>query len=102
MSHWRKSAQEAIHEALNNNEGILSAAIKAGQWDDDGIAVTPEFDAIKKVLQDAYPFGVRQYHPYKIWLDEQRKALSRIANGKDPREATGFCMTKSDVRNFWV
>lgn len=101
MSHWRESAQQAICKALENNDGILSAAMEAGQWDDDGI-VTPEFDAIKKVLRGAYPFGVRQYHPYKIWLDEQRKALNHIANGNDPREVAGFGMTKSDVRNFWV
>lgn len=27
---------------------------------------------IKKALRDAYPFGPRQYHPYKIWCDEIR------------------------------
>ena len=26
--------------------------------------------AIKQALRDAYPFGERKYHPYKIWLDE--------------------------------
>lgn len=26
--------------------------------------------AIKRALRDAYPFGPRQYHPYKIWCDE--------------------------------
>lgn len=25
---------------------------------------------IRKALHDAYPFGERQYHPYKVWLDE--------------------------------
>lgn len=25
---------------------------------------------IRKALKDAYPFGERKYHPYKIWLDE--------------------------------
>jgi hypothetical protein len=28
---------------------------------------------IKLALYDAYPFGERQYHPYKIWLDEIRQ-----------------------------
>lgn len=23
-----------------------------------------------RLLRDAYPFGQRKYHPYKIWLDE--------------------------------
>lgn len=26
--------------------------------------------AIRKALYDAYPYGERCYHPYKIWLDE--------------------------------
>lgn len=99
MSHWRESAKNAIYKALAENEDKLTAAMQAGQWDDDGI-MTPEFDAIKKVLQAAYPFGMRQYHPYEMWLSEQRKALNYIANGNDPR--TGVGMTKSDVRNFWV
>ncbi len=25
---------------------------------------------IRKALKEAYPFGEREYHPYKIWLDE--------------------------------
>ena len=32
--------------------------------------------AIRKALFEAYPFGERKYHPYKIWLSEikvQRK-----------------------------
>lgn len=28
---------------------------------------------LKKALRDAYPFGERNYHPYKIWLDEIKK-----------------------------
>ena len=31
----------------------------------------------KRALRDAYPFGVREQHPYKIWCDEQRAALRR-------------------------
>ena len=29
--------------------------------------------AIRQALYEAYPFGQRQYHPYKIWLDEIRR-----------------------------
>lgn len=25
---------------------------------------------IKKALREAYPFGARENHPYKIWCDE--------------------------------
>lgn len=28
---------------------------------------------IRKALRDAYPFGPRKYHPYKIWCDEIRR-----------------------------
>jgi hypothetical protein len=31
----------------------------------------------RKALYDAYPFRQRENHPYKIWCDEQRKALAR-------------------------
>jgi hypothetical protein len=27
-------------------------------------------DVIRKALREAYPFGEREYHPYKVWLDE--------------------------------
>lgn len=28
---------------------------------------------IRAALRSAYPFGPRQHHPYKIWLDEIRR-----------------------------
>ena len=28
---------------------------------------------IKKALRDAYPYGQREMHPYKIWCDEIHK-----------------------------
>jgi len=30
-----------------------------------------------KKISEAYPFGERKYHPYKIWLDEVHKAIRR-------------------------
>lgn len=27
----------------------------------------------ERSLRDAYPFGQRKYHPYKIWLDEIKR-----------------------------
>lgn len=32
--------------------------------------------ALKKALRAAYPFGVRCYHPYRIWCDEVKKQMS--------------------------
>jgi hypothetical protein len=31
--------------------------------------------ATRARLREAYPFGERKYHPYKIWLDEIRRQL---------------------------
>jgi hypothetical protein len=49
---WRETARPIISKILNEH--------------------TDEA-AIKKALFDAYPFGERRYHPYKIWLDEIRR-----------------------------
>lgn len=51
MSSWRKIAAPIIHETLESTKGF------------------PESE-IKKALREAYPFGLRKHHPYKIWLDE--------------------------------
>jgi hypothetical protein len=32
---------------------------------------------VKKALFDAYPFGERKYHPYKIWLDEIARQMGK-------------------------
>jgi hypothetical protein len=33
----------------------------------------------RKALQGGYPFGQRQYFPYKMWLKAQREYLTRYA-----------------------
>lgn len=50
-SRWRAKAAPIIRQVLTDMQG------------------KPEAE-IRKALHDAYPFGVRKYHPYKIWLDE--------------------------------
>lgn len=51
---------------------------------------------MKKALFDAYPFGQRKYHPYKIWLDEIKRQLQGIPFGKsrpivnDPNQSKLF------------
>jgi hypothetical protein len=52
--------------------------------------------ALKAHLNKAYPFGVRQYHPYKIWLDVVKKLLnpgmpSRRPCKKAIMQAPGQC-----------
>jgi hypothetical protein len=37
---------------------------------------TGDMKRLRKELRDAYPFGLRQYHPYKIWCDEIHQQLN--------------------------
>lgn len=50
-SRWRDYARPIIARVLKENAGA-------------------DEQTIKRALKDAYPFGQREYHPYKIWLDE--------------------------------
>jgi hypothetical protein len=47
-----------------------------------------DLKALRKALHEAYPFGPRSMHPYKIWCDEVRRQtqgrLSRAAPKKLP------------------
>lgn len=50
----REVAAPIIARVLRENEGATEGVIR-------------------KALRDAYPFGPRAYHPYKVWLDEIRR-----------------------------
>jgi hypothetical protein len=60
---WRMRARPIVAQVLHDTKG------------------KPEAE-IKKALFDAYPFGMRQYTPYKIWLDEIKR---QRGTWKDPR-----------------
>jgi hypothetical protein len=51
MGGWREIAKPIISAVLNDLRG-------------------EDERTIRKALRDAYPFGPRRYHPYKIWCDE--------------------------------
>lgn len=53
-SHWRDKARAVIRDVLEKSSGK-----------------SPE--ELKTALHDAYPFGERAMHPYKIWLDEIKR-----------------------------
>lgn len=55
-SYWRERAAPIIAKVIAENKG-------------------KDLKEIRKALFYAYPFGERQYHPYKIWLDECAKQL---------------------------
>lgn len=79
-SSWRDYARPIIAKVLKENAGQDEAVIR-------------------KALKDAYPFGQRDYHPYKIWLDEiavQRGTKKKNIFGRkkakpeDPRQERMF------------
>lgn len=51
---WRQIAAPIIAEVLRQTKG----------WDEPDI---------RRALREAYPFGMRKYWPYKVWLDEIRR-----------------------------
>lgn len=48
---WRESCGPLIAKTIKENQG-------------------KPLKEIKKALREVYPFGVRRWHPYKIWCDE--------------------------------
>ena len=50
-SYWRAHARKVIQSVMKENAGKSAKEIS-------------------KAIREAYPFGERKYHPYKIWLDE--------------------------------
>lgn len=55
---WRDSAKPIIAKVLKDNQGKT-------------------FKEIRAALREAYPFGERKYHPYKIWCDEIKVQTGR-------------------------
>ena len=65
---WRDHARPIVARVLEKTKGQDEKAIRAA-------------------LFEAYPFGQRKYHPYKIWLDEIR--VQRGKKRKSLKEALG-------------
>jgi hypothetical protein len=57
-SSWRATAAPIISKVIKDTTGL------------------PEKD-VKKAIREAYPFGARMWHPYKIWCDEVNKQLGK-------------------------
>lgn len=66
QSNWRNAARPIIARVLEETRGEPEKIIKAR-------------------LLEAYPFGQRQYHPYKIWCDE----IARQRGKKPPLGTLG-------------
>ena len=59
-SYWREQARKVILAVLADNPGLEKQELRAR-------------------INAAYPFEVRQYHPYRIWLDEVKVQLGEKA-----------------------
>ena len=57
-SYWRARAQAVIAKVMAAHPGVSE-------------------DVLRKRISEAYPFGERAYHPYKIWLDEVKRTFER-------------------------
>ena len=73
---WRDIARPVIANVLKENEG-------------------KDEKEIRKALRDAYPFGERLHHPYKIWCDEIKVQTGKRRFGKkktieDPNQGNLF------------
>lgn len=48
--------------------------------------------ALRRALREAYPWGEKRMHPYKVWLDEIRRQLagpSLVGNRRAPPVSVG-------------
>lgn len=50
---------------------------------------------LKQALHDAYPFGERAYHPYKIWLSEIKRQMKK----RDDGELFNDCQSEGLFKN---
>lgn len=62
---WRDYARSVITEVIAQNE-------------DKPIA------ELRKLISKEYPFGERNYHPYKIWLSEVKNQLAELELKRNP------------------
>ncbi len=64
---WRDHALSVIGEVMKSNP--------AARGND-----------LRKLLRDAYPFGMREYTPYRIWCEEVNRACIGTAHPKKAAE----------------
>jgi hypothetical protein len=79
ISHWRRSAAPIIARVLAETKGKPDAEVRAA-------------------LRAAYPFGAKEHHPYRIWLDEIRIQTGRRRIGSRVRRLQGRLPLPPDER----
>ena len=79
QSRWRRIAAPIIARVLAECAGRPDSEIRAA-------------------LRAAYPFGPREHHPYKIWLDEIRIQTGRRKLTRRERGMQGRLLPPPDPR----
>lgn len=69
MKTWREHAAPIIARVLADTRGMSE-------------------QEIRRALFEAYPFGPRRYHPYKVWLSEIKRQRKRLDRGVQPEAAS--------------
>lgn len=81
-SRWRSKAASIIEKVIRETDGRSDSEIR-------------------KALRDAYPFGERRYHPYKIWCDEVKSQREAWARRGEPLTVNGpLFPTEADTRQL--
>jgi len=60
---------------------------------------THDQKALKKALFEAYPFGERKYHPYKIWCEERAKVLKPEPDTSAPMSVAQAVEAEKEIWN---
>lgn len=69
VNHWRAKSRAVIAQVRREHPEAEGAELK-------------------KLISAAYPFGERAMWPYKLWLEEVRKALRLGGKRPDPEQKT--------------
>ncbi len=77
MGHWAETAANVI------------ARVHSSLPDDATLADR------KTAIDDAYPFGIRKYSPYKTWLRHRRLYLAKYGYGQDHKPLSGGLFDQS-------
>ncbi|NET74144.1 MAG: hypothetical protein F6K62_25415 [Sphaerospermopsis sp. SIO1G2] len=84
MSKWRKYAREVIEEAIAS------------------LPATASKSELKKAIDRAYPFHMRENYPYKVWLDERRKKFYELGILEKQPDKLGRLTRKPGVKQDLV
>ena len=81
ISRWRRLAAPIVTRVLAETQGKPETEVRAA-------------------LRAAYPFGPREHHPYKIWLDEIRIQTGRRRIGTRIRRLQSRPSQAADARQM--